>query len=563
MNPLLFGVLLAAAGPAPADLILTRGAVYTVDPARSWAEAVAIRGGRIVYVGTDLGVKPYRGPRSRVVDLGGRMLLPGFQDAHVHPVTSGIQLGQCDLSDLPAREALLAKVATCAEGDPRAPWIQGAGWLMSSFPGGIPTRDALDAIAPDRPVYLESADGHSAWVNSRALALAGITRDTPDPANGRIERDPATGEAVGTLQESATDLVSRLTPEPSLDVRLAGLGRALRKLNAWGLTALQEANAGGGPKGGGRSILETYQAAERRGTLSARVTVALGTDAARGPEQVDDLVRLRREFMGRRVRPTAAKIFADGVLESHTAAMLAPYLDRPGESGRPTFEPQALDALVTRLAGADFDVHIHAIGDRAVRISLDALEAAAAPATRTRRHQIAHLELVQPEDVPRFRRLGVIANFQPLWGYADDYITDLTWPLIGPERSRRLYPIGELARSGAVVAFGSDWSVSSANPLEGIQVAVTRESVSAPRRPPLLPEQAIDLPTALAAYTIGAAYANRLDAETGSIEVGKAADLVVLSKNVFEVDPHEIADVKVVLTLLEGQAVYQDPAWAW
>jgi predicted amidohydrolase YtcJ len=246
--------------------------------------------------------------------------------------------------------------------------------------------------------------------------------------------------------------------------------------------------------------------------------------------------------------------------------MLAPYLDRPGTSGEPLFAPAALDLLVARLDAADFDVHVHAIGDRAVRIALDAFAAARGkvPASRARRHQIAHLELVSAADVPRFRALGVVANFQPLWAFADSYIRDLTWPALGPERSRRLYPIADLARSGAVLAFGSDWSVSSSNPLEGIQVAVTRQSVDpADRSEPMLPEQAIGLPEALAAYTIGAAYANGLESETGSIEVGKAADLVVLEDDLFRRRPDQIGAARVLLTLLEGQPVYRDPSLAW
>ncbi len=290
--------------------------------------------------------------------------------------------------------------------------------------------------------------------------------------------------------------------------------------------------------------------------------MSLGTDATRGPEQVDDMVRLREQFTSARVRPVAAKIFADGVIEARTAAMLENYDDRPGQRGEPRFGDAALSALVGRLVEKDFAVHVHAIGDRAVRMTLDAFEASRkASADRGLRHQIAHLQVIEPEDVPRFRDLGVVANFEPLWAYADAYIRDLTWPALGPARSKRMYPIADLARSGAVVSFGSDWSVSSPNPLEGIQIAITRQALEAKERTePLLPEQAIDLPTALAAYTIGAAYANGFDRETGSLEVGKSADLVVVSENLFKIGPHEIAKARVLLTLLEGQAVYRDPS---
>jgi hypothetical protein len=568
--PLVLAVFAAAApggaAEAPADLLLTGAAVYTVDAARSWAEAVAVRDGRIAYVGTDAGAKDLVGPKTRILRLDGRMLLPAFQDAHVHPVSGGVELGQCNLNDLATADLILAKVRACAADSAGRPWLVGGGWSMTAFPAGAPNRQALDAIVPDRPALLSAADGHSAWVNSKALGLAGITAATPDPEDGRIERD-ASGVPTGTLRESAADLVSRLAPKTTAAERLAGLRRALAQFNRQGITALQEASAGTGAEGSGASdTLDAYLEAERQGWLTARVVAALGTDPARGPEQVDELVALRKRYAARRLKPVAAKIFADGVIESRTAAMLEPYLDRPGDRGQPIFDPVALNALVARLDAADFNVHVHAIGDRAVRLTLDAFEGARgkAPGPRTRRHQIAHLELIAAEDVPRFRALGITANFQPLWAYADSYIRDLTWPALSPERSRRLYPIGDLARSGAVLAFGSDWSVSSSNPLEGIQVAVTRQSIDpADRREPMLPEQAIGLPEAIAAYTIGAAHANGLDAETGSIEVGKAADLIVLSDDLFRRRPVELAGARVLLTLLDGEPVYRDPSVAW
>jgi hypothetical protein len=294
------------------------------------------------------------------------------------------------------------------------------------------------------------------------------------------------------------------------------------------------------------------------------VRVSLGTDSGRGPEQVDALVALRKEFASALVRPTAAKLFADGVIESRTAAMLEPYLDKPGDRGEPSFSEDAMRAIVTRLVREDFDVHVHAIGDRAVRITLDAMEAAKdVEGPRQPRHQIAHLEVIQPQDVSRFRSLGVIANFQPLWAWADGYIRDLTWPALGPERSRYIYPIGSVARSGAVLAFGSDWSVSSLNPLEGIQTAVTRQGLGDDKQPSMQPDEAIDLPTGLAAYTIGAAYAMGREDEIGSLEVGKAADLVVLSENVFALPPRQIARSKALLTLFAGRVAWRDPSFTF
>ncbi len=564
-------LLLAAALPArsgetePADLALTGGAVYTLDAARSWAQAVAIRAGRIVYVGSDAGIAPWIGAKTRVVALGDRMLLPGFQDAHVHPVTGGLELTLCNLNELATRAAVVEKVRACAAQQP-GEWLVGGGWALPIFPGGNPERALLDELSPERPAYLSAADGHSAWVNSRALALAKIDAKTPDPPNGRIERGPTGGEPTGTLRESAMDLVARLLPVPTPEELQTGLRRARDHLNALGITAAQEASAD-------RAALEAYRATERRGELTLRIVAALGTakiaeelpPAARAdPEAIAArLAALRSEFASRRLYPTAAKIFADGVIEARTAAMLEPYRDRPGWRGEPNLPPDELDALVAALVQQGFSVHIHAIGDRAVRMGLDALEAAGAlRGAGDLRHQLAHIEVIQPEDMLRFRTLGAIANFQPLWAYADPYITDLTLPALAPETVRRIYPIGSAERAGAMLAFGSDWSVTSPNPLAGIQVAVTRQGLDGASEP-FLPDEAIRLDTALAAYTIGSAYALGLEAETGSIEVGKLADLVVLSHDLFSLPPGRIATARVLLTLLEGAPVYRDPAFAW
>jgi predicted amidohydrolase YtcJ len=544
--------LLASAPNPPAELLLTGAAVYTMDPARSWAEAVAVREGRIVFVGTARDAQAWRGPRTRVVDLPGRMVLPGFHDAHVHPVTGGVELAQCNLNDLPTAEAVIDKVRQCAAGRGPDEWVVGGGYGLPVFPGGLARKEDLDAVTGGRPAYLSSADGHSVWVNSKALAIAGVDASTRDPENGRIERNDK-GEPVGTLRESATSLMSRHVPRPSPALRREGLRQAIARLNRAGVTAVQEADAS-------RDLLETYRDAERSRTLTVRATAALATDGRRGPEQVDDLVRLRTEFTSARVRPVAAKIFADGVIEGRTAAMIEPYLDRPGFRGEPNLSRDRLTALVRRLAAAGFNVHVHAIGDRAIRETLDAMEAARPEASgRDLRFQIAHLQLVRPEDVPRFRRLGVIANFQPLWAYADSYMKDLTWPALRRELWAYMYPMRSLVRSGAVVAFGSDWSVSSLVPLEGIQVAITRQSPDEEPSDVMQPDEVIDLPQALAAYTIGAAYAMGLDRETGSIEVGKRADLVVLDKNVFEVPVRQLGKTRVLMTLLDGKPVYSQP----
>jgi predicted amidohydrolase YtcJ len=546
-------VLAAAVPPPAADLVLTGGAVYTMDAARSWAEAVAVRDGRIVFVGSAREGERFIGPRTRVRELKGRMILPGFHDAHVHPVSGGVELAQCNLNDLPTAEAVIAKVKACAAAAGPDDWVVGGGWALPVFPGGIARKETLDAATGGRPAYLSTADGHSAWVNTRALVLAGVSAATKDPENGRIERD-GQGEPAGLLRESAMALVGAHVPAPTPALRLQGLRQATAKLNAAGVTAVQEASAP-------RAYLETYREAERKGLLTVRVTAALETDESRGPEQVADLERLRAEFASARVHPIAAKIFADGVIEGRTAALIEPYLDRPGFRGAPNRSAEDMTAFVRRLAAAGFNVHVHAIGDRAIRETLDAMEAARpAAAGRDLRFQIAHAQLIRPEDVRRFRPLGVIANFQPLWAWADSYIKDLTWPTLRRELWASLYPIGSVARTGAVLAFGSDWSVSSLVPLEGVQVALTRQSPDQRPIEPMQPDERIDLPTALAAYTIGAAYAMGLEKETGSVEVGKRADLIVLEENLFDVPVRRLGQARVLLTLLDGESVYADPS---
>jgi predicted amidohydrolase YtcJ len=549
----------AAAGKT-ADLVLRGGAVYTMDAARSWAEAVAVRGDTIVYVGPDRGVADYIGPRTRVVDLAGKMVLPAFQDAHIHPVAGGVGYMSCALYGVEGKDAYLKAVAAYAAQHPDKPWIRGEGWSLAAFsPTGIPDRALLDAVVPDRPVYLESSDGHQAWVNSKALQIAGITRDTPDPAGGRIDHDAA-GEPIGSLQDSAMDLVSDKIPPVTEKEKLEGLRYALKMLNGYGVVSFQDADVQLDGTTAYRS-LDTYRALDAAGGLTARVVLSLWWDRNKGEEQIAGFLEARRKYTHGHVRATTVKIMQDGVMEVRTAAMLKPYLGTPGGTGLVMVEPEALKRAVTHLDKDGFQVHFHAIGDAAIRQCLDAVEAARrANGPRDARHHIAHLELIDPADIPRFRQLGVVANFQPLWAFADDYITDLTLPLLGPERARWLYPIGSVLRSGAVVAFGSDWSVSSANPLEELEVAVTRMGPNGETKEPFIPEERIDLKDALAAFTIGAAYVNFQDATTGSIERGKLADLIVLDHNLFAIDPAQISDTKVLLTLFGGKAVHGDPA---
>lgn len=535
-----------------AELILKNAAVYTLNEAQPWAEAAAVAGGKIVFVGSNSDVKKYRGEGTKTLDLAGKMVLPGFQDSHVHLISGGMELEQCNLNDLQTKDEILARVRAYAAENPEKDWIVGGGWALPVFPQANPSKEELDAVVFDRPVFLSAADGHSAWVNSRALEMAGVTAKTADPKNGRIERREGTGEPSGTLREAAASLVGRLIPDPTAEQYLSGLRGGLALANRFGITSIIEASADD-------KLLEAYANLDRSGDLTLRVLASIYVDPEKGVAQIGDLVQKREQYQGHYLKATAAKIFIDGVIESHTAALLEPYLDRPDDRGEPILEAEEFNRLAVALDKAGFQIHVHAIGDRGIRMTLDAMEQAGkSNGPRDARHHICHLELIDPADIPRFQALGVVANFQALWAYADPYITQLTEPILGPERSSRLYPIGSVVRSGGLYAGGSDWSVSSLNPLDAIQVAVTRRGPDAPAGPAWLADELIDLPTAIIAYTTNGAFLSFEEKMRGTIETGKAADLIVLDRNLFKIPAQKIHEAKVVLTLLEGKVVYPD-----
>ena len=519
--------------------------VFTPRP----AGAVAVREGRIVAIGS--GATELVGPGTEVVDLAGRLLLPGFQDAHVHAVTGGIELGQCDLTDATSPRECQRRVGEYARAHPERAWIVGGGWTMGLFEGGTPGRELLDAVVPDRPVCLVNRDHHGYWVNSVALARAGIDRHTPDPADGRIERD-AGGLPSGMLQEGAMALVSALLPELTTAEQVAGLVRAQRLLHALGITAWQDALVGA--HNGMPDPTPAYLEAASTGRLTARVSAALWWERKRGAEQIEDLMRWRERLERVGIRANTVKIMQDGIAENRTAAMLAPYVGGD-ERGFSFPDPVELCAHVSLLDSIGCQVHFHAVGDRAVREALDAVEQARKDNGRSdNRHQLAHLQIVHPADIPRFRALGAIANIQPLWAAHEPDLDELTSPFLGPERAGWQYPFGSLSRAGARIAAGSDWPVSSPDPLRGIHVAVNRIMPDS-AEPAFLPAQRIDLSSAIAAYTSGAAYANHLD-DTGTIALGNRADLVVLDRDPFDGPDEAIADTSVEATFVGGIRVY-------
>ena len=541
---------------AHADLVLTGGRIFTADAAKTWAEAIAVRAGRIVALGGDHDVQPLVGPRTRVIELRGRTVTPGFGDSHVHPTHGGLARLGCELHDARGLDAYRSIIAAYAAANPDRSWIIGGGWSLADFPGGLPRREDLDRLVPDRPVLLTNRDGHDAWVNSRALELAGITGDTADPADGRIARD-ADGAPLGTLHEGAMNLVRRLAPPATEAEYRAGLLEGQRYLHALGITTWQDAWVE--PRD-----LAAYLALAGSGELTARVVGALWWDRQRGLEQIDDLVEQRASGVLGRFAATSVKLMCDGIVENGTAALLQPYLDGHGQAtsncGISFIAPDVLAAAVVRLDALGFQPHFHALGDRAVRDALDAVEAArdANGWSDTRPH-LAHLQVVHPDDYPRFRQLGALANIQPYWAVLEDQMTELTLPFLGPEMSARQYPFRSLRTHGATLVMGSDWSVSTPDPFLQMEIAVTRVNDEARGlREPFLPEERLELVDILTAATAGSAYASHLD-EAGTLAVGKLADLAVLDRDLFDAGAGPIGETKVLGTFVEGVAVHEVP----
>ena len=515
---------------------------------------VVVTDGRITRVGEG-------GPPAgaRVVDVGGGLLAPGFVDAHVHAVQGGLERTRCDLSEGGTREDYLEQIRTYAAAHPELRWILGGGWAMAAFPGGTPTAADLDSVVADRPVFLPNRDHHGAWVNTRAMEIAGIDRETPDPPHGRFERD-ADGHPTGTLHEGAMHAVTQHVPDTTPEEYYRGLLAGQAYLHSLGVTGWQDAIVGS--YAGMDDAGPTYQLAARRGDLTAHVVGALWWDRDQGSEQIASLVERRADYTVGRFRATSVKVMQDGVAENGTAALTAPYLDRCGHatsnSGHSFVDPQALKKYVGHLDAEGFQVHVHGIGDRGVREALDAFEMLPAVGRARGRHHIAHLQLVHPDDVPRFAELGVAANLQTLWACLDDQMVELTLPFLGEERAGWQYPFGDLHRAGVRLVAGSDWPVSTPNPLEAIHVAVNRwaHGEDGPAgSEPFLPEQALDLETAFAAYTSGSAWVNHRD-DAGTLAPGQVADLVVLDRDPFASGADEIGATQVVSTWVDGVPVH-------
>ncbi|MGB2840371.1 MAG: amidohydrolase [Actinomycetes bacterium] len=542
-----------------ADLLLTDVAVYCNDDGRSWASEIAVKDGRIMALGGSAGdLAELRGPSTDVMSLPGRLVLPGFQDAHIHSPFAGRNRLRVWLNDDIGREAYLATLSQYARDNSDEPWIVGGGWAMESFPGGLPTKEDLDAIVPDRPVFLFNKDVHGAWVNSAALRLAGITKDTPDPADGRIERDSSTGEPTGMLHEGAAYTFNdTLVPLPAREEWEAAILNAQQHLHSLGITAWQDAWVTPGTH-------DAYRALAADGRLTARVVGALWWDRHQGLEQIPQFLAQRENGVVGNYSATSVKIMTDGVLENYSGALLEPYCDGCGghtsNHGLSYVERDLLASAVTELDRLGFQVHMHAIGDKAVRNALDAVGAArAANGVTDHRHHIAHVQIVHPDDIGRFAKVGAIANCQPLWAQSDAQMDELTVPFLGQERVDMMYPFASMMRAGARLAGGSDWSVTSANPLEEIDVMVNRRDPADPDAPVFLPEERVALADAVAAFTSGTAHVNH-DEESGRLAPGMRADLAVLDRNFFAEGAQPVASARVEWTIAAGELVYERPS---
>jgi len=559
----LFLVLAGAAGAQglvtePAEIIVIHGRVYTENPKQPWAQAVAIYRGKIVAVGDDTAILRMRNMGTKVINATGKLVLPGFTDCHIHFFEGSVKLSWVSLEDAKNLADIRAKLLSYAAEHPGDDWLLGHGWNYGMFESGkLPDKKDLDDLFPNRPVSLEGYDGHTYWVNSKALALAGITRETPDPPNGKIVRDQTTGEATGALKELATDLIDRVRPPLPREEKLLALRAGMKWANENGLTRVHA--AGGHFASGDFEDLDLYEEMRKRGDLSLRVRIAYFLDPpSLRPADLQAIESARKKYSSDWLSADAVKLRLDGVIETHTAAMLEPYSDDPSLKGSLFWQPDQFTAAVTELDKKGFQIFTHAIGDYAVRVALDAYESAQARNHgKDRRPRIEHIETVAASDIPRFGKLGVIASMQPLHSYPDADTLNVWARNVGQDRASRAWAWKSIADGGGHLAFGSDWPVVTLNPWEGIQTAVTRQTAQSTPTGGFVPEQRLTVAQAVYAYTLGAAFAGHREKTEGSLETDKLADLIIVSQNIFDIDPHKIRATKVVATIVGGRLVYQ------
>ena len=542
---------------APADIVILHAKVFTLDTTKPWAQGVAIRKGKIVAVGREEEVERMRGIGTRVIDAGARVVLPGLTDCHVHFYPGSMSLHLTNLEDAKSVAGILKILADYAKENPGNDWIVARGWDYSMFgERTLPDRSDLDGTFLNRPVFLESYDSHAVWLNSKALSIAGITKETPNPPNGWIVHDPKSGEPTGVLLEDAELLVRKFLPEPAEVDKLIALRAGIKLANRYGITRIQSA-------GEDFPILSLLQQIRDEGQLTVRFQVAYRLPEYQFRSQdLDAIEAAHKKFHDEWLEAgNTVKFKLDGVIEAHTAAMIEPYSNDPSTSGSLFWDVAQYMAAVTELDKHNVQVYTHAIGDLAVRTALDAYEEAGRKNhSKDRRHRVEHIETVAPQDVWRFGKLAVIASMQPLHSYPDDDTLKVWVPTVGPDRASRAWAWNSIGDGGGRYVFGSDWPIASLNPFPGIQTAVTRQTDAG--KPPggFVPKQRLTVGQAVEAYTLGAAFAGHREKTEGSVVVGKVADLIMLDRNIFEVEARSIDKTNVVLTIVGGKIVYEPSA---
>ena len=553
----------AAGAITVADIVLTNGKVYTLAPAQPWAEAIAIKGANISFVGSSQEAEQYLGEETKTIDLDGKMVLPGLNDLHVHPVYGfTVQLFECVFPPGSSADEVARTVSRCVEDNPDAEWIVGGLWTTDFFEKHDiqSPREWLDRLSGDKAVILRDGSYHNRWVNSKALALAGLDRDSPEIPGGEIVRDPATGEPNGLLYETAAGPVLSIVPDWTEQQYEMAAAEGVRTANRFGITGVKEAWAR-------LPDLKAYKAIDNDSALTVHLAVSMSVFAmldADGNLDKDRLAQLRETYRGKQVNTDFVKLFMDGVPSVRTAAMLEDYL--PAEDGTEAhngmqhYPDDKLAHLLAELDSLGLTVKVHTAGDRAVRVTLDAIEhARKANGDSGLRHEMAHAGYIHEIDIPRFAALNAVPEISPYIWFPSVKVIDPIISAVG-ERGKRYWPVKSLLEAGAEVAAGSDWpagALESMNPWVGMEALITRRNPLDEHPGALWEEQAITLEQALKIYTLNGAKALKLEQQTGSIEVGKLADIIVLNQNLFEIPAERISDTQVEMTLFEGRVVYQ------
>lgn len=538
------------AQPQKATLILKSGKVWTASEKQSWASAVAIKDNKIIATGSDSQLKRFIGKSTKVIDLKGQFVMPGVNDSHIHFLSSSLGLTQVDLTGVKNLEEAQARIKKYADENPDALWILGGGWEYYIFPNKeLPRREWIDAVVKDRPVFIDAYDGHTAWANSKAMEIAGVTASTKFQGFGEIVKDEKTGEPTGTFKEGAQGLINKVVPKPTREQELAALKKGMELAKSLGITSIQNAS-------GDLRQAELYEDLLKRGELSLRVSLAISMGPRTTQADIDRVVAASKKYNSPTLRVKAIKLMVDGVIESHTAAMLAPYTTKPDTSGTPNFTQEQLNNVVAMADKAGLQVYIHAIGDRGVRMCLDAFENAIRVNGRSdSRFRIEHIETIDAADMPRFKKLGVIASMEPI--HADPGTVSVWSAAIGEDRTSRGFAWHALELAGAKLIFSSDYPASiSLNPFRGVHNAINRQTIDGTPAGGWLPQHRVSMETALRAYTANGAFASFEERIKGKIAPGMLADLIVIDRNPFEIEKKDVYTLKVTQMVFDGKLIY-------